>query len=163
MRTTKGGADFQQATSTATTLFDGKLESDSSASPEEKNERHSFAVPNTILLDEEVELVIKGLNEAQRKIWLGVYVDYMQNHMSMEEINEKYHSDGLDVGLEWYYNCCKYAENARRMCNWNFFTGYCKHKFGGHCVWVGGPVINDTCCPDNWVGKKSHGAWDECK
>ena len=88
LRASSGSAAAQGI---AFALFDGELETDSSL---------TFDDDSMMTLNEEMEEVLKGMNEVQRSIQLAAYKDFKQKSMSLEDINKKYlpHGDGeLDV------------------------------------------------------------------
>ena len=159
LRATKGSRSDQQATATA--LFDDvELESDTSAQVKKDNKSHFVPADELMLLDEEIQLALEGLDEDQRNIQLAAYVDYKQNHMNMEEINMKYRThgdDNLDVRWE-VIPCCKIRTGNSK----------CYGKYGDcteRCRWLIGMVSNyfaNGCCDPDDRGKKFF-IWEICR
>ena len=133
LRATKGSASDH---ATATGLFETELESDVSAAD------------GTMSL-EELELALEGFDGAQREIQLSAYLDFTQNQMSMEEINEKYLS-GNPFDLN--YKCCKNRNPFK--CGWGLI---CKSR----CEVNTHQVQNGCCAPEDRGTKKW--AWERCK
>ena len=138
------GSDIQATA--ATSLFEGALESDFDYS----------------LLDEESELLLKSMDEVNRKIQLAAYVDYTQNNMSMEAINEKYDHGNLDAGFV-LHSCCLEAHSegcytkcfggAGQKCNKSGGKLACLGTSNGnYCVWTG--IMIRQCCAYHMRGKK---------
>ena len=111
-----------------------------------------------MLLDEEIQLALEGLNESQRNIQLAAYVEYTQNHISMEEINMKYRTHGHDnLDVEWdVIPCCKDRTDLKCFDS----DDQCEPR----CKWFGGAfpnVFNDCCAPEN--RGKIFFVWETCQ
>ena len=161
LRATKGSANVQ---ATSTSLLDVELESDSSTPLEKENKSYFVPVDETMYLDEEMELALQGLNEANRNIQLAAYMDYMVNHMSMEEINLKYRPRGHgSVGVQTKdFLCCKNRNDKKcfTQTDDDDTNGECKDE----CKWreaVFPNIFNGCCAPEN-RGKKFW-VWEDCK
>ena len=131
LRATKGSCN-DQATTTA--IFGVELESDSSAP----------------VLDKEMQLELEGISsEAQRNIQVAAYVDYTQNHLSMEEINKKYDHHG-------YFGCCKERFDSNCGGGITFCYTVCKWRDPNLHI-----LKNNECCAPQNRGTK-YWFWEEC-
>ena len=139
LRATKGSASDH---ATATGLFETELESDVSAAD------------GTMSL-EELELALEGFDGAQREIQLSAYLDFTQNQVSMEEINEKYLSNDANLKM-WppISYCCKNRDP--RKCGFTYV--FCESR----CRWRKGDGAHNSCCAPEDRGTKKW-AWERCK